>query len=717
VRGNWLGLLRVSLVAYVLVAVAVVGSARATPAFGDPFRGVVNLAGTWAITTGDLTPGEATAADLSRWGSVAVPGKWTGTPAGASYAAAPAAWIGIDVHAPNGTAIDRTAVALPPFLYAYEAFAGGERLGGSGVLAPSLDWGPFRHTVFAVPRGAWGADGVLRLRVHVQSWRGAFGNGTHSAADARAIAIGPEEDVARLVELSHARLQSERPLGGGTHYLMFGIALVFLALFALTPALRENAYFSAYLVLSSMAAMRAEAASLGNADHPLAPILESVVLACLSGIAALLMLDHLFVLRSRFYRTAIGLQLVFLAIIGFVWLEPGSLQDGNWYNVYLPLHTVVTLACTLGALARCARQNVPDARLMITGFGVALVIVLLNNAYGLVFPGAARSMTAVPTGWLGFFAALVWSMTMAFVLGRRYRRSIDDLNHAFAASTRFVPSAFLRLLGRENVVLVQRGDRTHRDMTVLFCDIRRFTPLAERLGPEETIAFLNRYLLAIEPAIVDRGGFINQYYGDGIMALFERADDAVAASTAMMQAVDAFNVDEHRVSGERVRIGVGLNAGPLAMGIIGGRVRLDSGVVGDVVNTAARVEGMTKLYGARVLLTDAVRERLTKPVHADLREIDRVIAVGKRVALTLFELVVADPAELLVGKRATRADFDRGLERVRAGDLEGAVTSFTVCTERVTEDGSASVWAARCDAWRREGMPADWDGVTVLGSK
>jgi class 3 adenylate cyclase len=696
------------------IVLCVPRSASAGPIEGDALRSVVSLAGTWSITTSDLTPAEAAASDLRGWGSVAVPGTWSGTP----YEGSPLAWYGIDfrTEARDGS-FSGAAIALPPFLYAYEVFAGGLSLGASGQAGPTLEWGPFRHTAFPVPETAWGVDGVLRVRVRVTTWSGAVRGGTNDVADAQAIAIGPASEIARLVDLGHLRARMRRPLGGGTHFLMLGIAIVFLALFALTPTHREYAYFSAYLVLSTAAALRSEAATLGDLARPLPPILESAVLASLSGVAALLMLGRLFGLESWYFRATVGLQLVFLAGMGVVWIHPDVMHHGHWFSAYLSSQTVMTLAYMLGALARSARQNLPDARLMIAGFGIGVVIVLTNNAYGLAYPHEARSATAVPTGWLGLIAGLVWALTMTLVLARRYRRSIDDLQQAFAASTRFVPSAFLHLLGRENVTDVKRGDRTHRDMTVLFCDIRGFTPLAERLGPEETIVFLNRYLLAIEPAIVERRGFINQYYGDGIMALFERADDAVEASLAMVQAVDAFNLAEAARSGERVRIGVGLNAGLLAMGTIGGETRLDSGVVGDAVNTAARVEGMTKVYKARVLLTDAVRDRMSHPRGADLREVDRVLAVGKSVALTLFELVLADPPDLLEGKRATRPEFVLGLERLRASDLEAAAECFAACLARVADDGSAALWGQRCDEWRRQGIPNDWDGVTVLSSK
>jgi class 3 adenylate cyclase len=107
---------------------------------------------------------------------------------------------------------------------------------------------------------------------------------------------------------------------------------------------------------------------------------------------------------------------------------------------------------------------------------------------------------------------------------------------------RFVPQQFLAALGKRSILDVGPGDHIHREITVLFADVRGFTTLAERLGPSETFRFINRYTAAIAPAIHAHGGFINGFLGDGIMALFPTsADDAVAGSVAMQEAVRRFN--------------------------------------------------------------------------------------------------------------------------------------------------------------------------------
>src|SRR5262249_7075234 len=157
---------------------------------------------------------------------------------------------------------------------------------------------------------------------------------------------------------------------------------------------------------------------------------------------------------------------------------------------------------------------------------------------------------------------------------------------------------------KHSVIEVQRGNHSSMEIAVMFGDIRSFTPLAERLGPEGTFSLINRYLERIEPVIHRNGGIVNEYQGDGVMALFpDGPGGAVEAAIGMAHAVDAFNAQIVAEGLPALMTGTGINAGPLMLGTIGGGDQLKNGVVGDAVNLASRVEGMTKMYGARVLVT------------------------------------------------------------------------------------------------------------------
>ena len=123
------------------------------------------------------------------------------------------------------------------------------------------------------------------------------------------------------------------------------------------------------------------------------------------------------------------------------------------------------------------------------------------------------------------------------------RNRIVDLKETNMSIERFVPRAFLAMIGKPSIVTVMLGDNKSQDMTVLFSDIRNFTTLSEKMTPSENFAFINSYLERMGPVIRDHNGFIDKYIGDAIMALFENADDALRASLAMLETLEHFNAD------------------------------------------------------------------------------------------------------------------------------------------------------------------------------
>ncbi len=227
--------------------------------------------------------------------------------------------------------------------------------------------------------------------------------------------------------------------------------------------------------------------------------------------------------------------------------------------------------------------------------------------------------------------ATLMMVLLSFVVARQVHR-------VHRAAERFVPHAFLDLLERANVAEVERGDALRRTMTVLFADVRGFTTQSESRSPEESIAWLNQYLETVEPPIRRAGGFVNQFYGDGIVALFESADGAVEAACEVLAQLARVG---HLGDGVPVEIGIGVHTGPLMLGAIGAAQRLDTGVVGDSVNTASRIESYTKEYGRPLLISGTTQAALQRPESWKIEFVDRVAPKGKS---QLVELYSVEPA-------------------------------------------------------------------------
>jgi adenylate cyclase len=224
-------------------------------------------------------------------------------------------------------------------------------------------------------------------------------------------------------------------------------------------------------------------------------------------------------------------------------------------------------------------------------------------------------------------AGLLAASFNGMVSGLRER---ERLREAFGA---FVDPVLADRVLEEGTIL--EGEEV--DVTVLFLDIRGFTSFAERAGAAEAVAALNAFYEIVVPIVVEHGGHANKFVGDGLLAVFgapdslpDHADRCVAAALAIAMEVEASN--EGRVS-----IGIGVNSGDVVAGTVGGGGRVEFTVIGDVVNTAARVEEATRQTGDVILVTAATRA-LLRTDHGGLEPRPSIPLKGKSEPVELFAL-------------------------------------------------------------------------------
>ena len=283
---------------------------------------------------------------------------------------------------------------------------------------------------------------------------------------------------------------------------------------------------------------------------------------------------------------------------------------------------------------------------------------------------------------------------------------------------RFVPFEFLALLKKRSIQEVNAGDNVSLDMHVMFTDLRDFTLMSEGMGPELVFALLNEYLAVMEPQIASESGFINQYQGDAIMALFSgEADSAVQSAIRMWDALGTLNMRRANRGETPLQIGTGINSGRLLLGAIGSEERLDSNVVGDAPNLASRVESMTKVYGAKVLISGSTYAHLSRPAEFTFRELDRVIVTGKTESVVIYELLDVDPKELKEQKVECAERFAEGLHCYRVGEFRDARLLFAECLVKAPLDDAAALYIGRCARLVTHPPAGVWDGTTVILGK
>ncbi len=292
---------------------------------------------------------------------------------------------------------------------------------------------------------------------------------------------------------------------------------------------------------------------------------------------------------------------------------------------------------------------------------------------------------------------------------------LEELNRAYQ---RFVPREFLNLLLKESILEVDLGDQIAQQMTVMFSDIRGWTTLSEDMTAQESFNFINAFLNRVSPVINAHQGFIDNFQGDGMMALFPgSADDAVQAAIAMHAAVAEYNKDRQQKGFQLIGLGVGLHIGDLMLGIIGHQKRMQGTVVADAVNLASRLEGLTRVYGSSISISEPTLAQLIDPDKYKHRFVDKVQVKGKKAPVSVHEVFDGDPPAIIELKEQTKDDFEQGLCLYYDRKFSEASVKFNQVLEKFPEDRAARIYLKRSANYMVNGVPEDWTGVEVLTQK
>jgi adenylate cyclase len=330
--------------------------------------------------------------------------------------------------------------------------------------------------------------------------------------------------------------------------------------------------------------------------------------------------------------------------------------------------------------------------------------------------------------WL-FVAYDIWLKVSYLVIGVLMATlPVTLTEYAVEARRRgFIHDAFSRYLAPEVVANLARypeGLRLggeERILTAMFSDIAGFSTFSETLPPDRLVQFLNQYLTAMSDLILAKGGTIDKYEGDAIIAFFgapvEFADHATRAITvalAQQQLLAALRPEWKEQGYPEVHIRIGINTGNMVVGNMGTEAHMDYTIMGDHVNLASRLEGACKVYDVSILIS---RESyLLAREHIAARFVDRVQVVGRAQAVDIFEpLGLRDEAtedQLNLARHYEQAwDLMQGWMFTEAEEvLEGLVAKYP-------DDGPCAVLLERVRMFRRQQPDQSWNGVHVLESK
>lgn len=303
-------------------------------------------------------------------------------------------------------------------------------------------------------------------------------------------------------------------------------------------------------------------------------------------------------------------------------------------------------------------------------------------------------------------------------LERRVAKRTAELAQLNAIYERFVPREFLAFLQKKSILDVRLGDQIQQELTIVFSDIRGFTSLSEKLSPQGTFEFINEYLAWVTPTIREYNGFIDKYIGDAVMALFpEQGDHAIQAAIAMQDQITRYNVYRKRQQKTSIQIGIGIHTGSLMLGIIGQEERMQGTVISDAVNLASRLESLTKQYAASLIISEQTLASLSEPSKYNFRFLGKVQVKGKKLPVSVFEILDAEELSIRTLKLQTKAEFEKGMRLYYERQFAEASVEFYNVLKSNPKDKVARLLLERAAHYMVYGVPADWANADILTEK
>jgi len=325
--------------------------------------------------------------------------------------------------------------------------------------------------------------------------------------------------------------------------------------------------------------------------------------------------------------------------------------------------------------------------------------------------------------WDTSFLYLELGILFVLTVAAKYLEEEQNKKFIRGAFSKYVAPVIVDSILKDPSKLSLGGEK--KELSILFSDIRGFTTFSEKMEPHALSTFLNDYLGIMTRIVFDHKGTLDKYIGDAVMAFWgapldqpEHALNACKTAVAMMKALAENRPRWEQKYGVPVNIGIGINSGPVAVGNMGSDQNFEYTVIGDHVNLASRMEGLTKEYGIGVVTSrftfDCIQAAgLKPPAH---RLLDLVKVKGKKTAVELIEILDRPLPE--EGLKL----YTEGFALYRAQKWDDAVAAFTKANELLAPskdvpDGPCETYIERCHYFKTSPPAPGWDGSWEMTSK
>jgi adenylate cyclase len=345
---------------------------------------------------------------------------------------------------------------------------------------------------------------------------------------------------------------------------------------------------------------------------------------------------------------------------------------------------------------------------------ITVIVTLMAFAWFVYFSfaGHGRWLSfVIPAGTLAANYAAITSFRMI-----REERAKRQIRKSFS---QYLSPGVIDLIEKDPEKYIRPGGEM-KELSIMFSDIRSFTTLSEGLSPDDLVHLLNEYFGAMTEIIFSYQGTLDKYIGDAIMAFWgspypqqDHAFRSCSCALEMVRGLEKLNVKWRNEGRPPIAVGIGLNTGLVNVGNMGSDRRLAWTVMGDNVNLASRLEGITKQYHSKLVISEATYREVASQFVC--RELDKIKVKGKNQPVNIYELL--DVAAERPKYEALLQQFDHAMAAYRSQDWQEAADRFAQILTIYPDDGPTQAFLERAEEFIEEAPQTDWDGVYVMKTK
>ena len=280
-------------------------------------------------------------------------------------------------------------------------------------------------------------------------------------------------------------------------------------------------------------------------------------------------------------------------------------------------------------------------------------------------------------------------------INENYKASENLIKKTNIEYGKFIPKQFLKYLGKNNILELELGNQVKKEVTTMFCDIRNSTSMSTTLSLEENFNYINSYLKTVAPLIKKHNGFIDKYLGDGVLAVFPNANNAIECANIIVKTISVKNNQKQK--SPSLEVGISLHTGEVVFGVVGDENRKSPTIISDAVNFAGKMEDINKTFGSNIIFSKNTLNALPSDYPLAYRFIGSLQIDNKGDLISIFESLECYDKAKRDKYLKNKQEFEQAVRYYYMGKFSVAKDMFEKVYKAEKEDKVCYLYYNKCE--------------------